>query len=172
MFTRSSRFRDRRAGSYKPLLGAANSYTKCNSTPTKGKGDLACGRLRFSSKRRKPSMTYRQITYAERYTLGALRQQGLSAAAIARALGRHRSTILREVRRNRKAIDGGYRPLLANWYAMGRRWRSRRNWRFSAAEFALVRTLLCEHQWSPEQIAGRLRREGRSGEHTSDLQSQ
>jgi len=106
-------------------------------------------------------MTYRQITYAERYTLGALRQQGLSAAAIARALGRHRSTILREVRRNRKAIDGGYRPLLANWYAMGRRWRSRRNWRFSAAEFALVRTLLCEHQWSPEQIAGRLRREGR-----------
>lgn len=106
-------------------------------------------------------MKYRQITYAERYTVSVLRKEGLSAAAIARALGRHPSTILREVRRNRKVIDGAYRPELANLYAMGRRWRSRRNWRFTAAQFALVRTLLCEHQWSPEQIAGRLRREGR-----------
>src|SRR5438874_1646241 len=45
-------------------------------------------------------MTYRQITYAERYTLGLLRQGGLAPAAIARVLGRHRSTIGREVRRN------------------------------------------------------------------------
>ena len=50
------------------------------------------GRLQFSSKRMKASM-YRQITFAERYTLGLLRQQGLVPAAIARVLGRHRSTI-------------------------------------------------------------------------------
>ena len=105
-------------------------------------------------------MTYRQITFAERYTLGALRRQGLTPAAIARALGRHRSTIGREVRRNRKVCDGGYRPQLADWYARGRRWRSRRNGRFSAADLGLVRSLLGQ-QWSPEQIAGRLRREGR-----------
>jgi IS30 family transposase len=43
-------------------------------------------------------MMYRQITFAERYTLGLLRRDGLSPAAIARTLGRHRSTILREVR--------------------------------------------------------------------------
>ncbi len=44
-------------------------------------------------------MLYRQITFAERYTLGLLRQRGLRPAAIARVLGRHRSTIGREVRR-------------------------------------------------------------------------
>ncbi len=105
-------------------------------------------------------MTYHQITFAERYTLGLLRRQGLSPAAIARVLGRHRSTILREVRRNRKASDGGYRPQLADWYARGRRSRSRRNRRFSRADLQQVRRLL-ERQWSPEQVAGYLRRHRR-----------
>ncbi len=105
-------------------------------------------------------MTYHQITFAERYTLGLLRRQGLSPAAIAQVLGRHRSTILREVRRNRKASDGGYRPQLADWYAHGRRSRSRRNRRFSPADLRRVRRLL-EQQWSPEQVAGYLRRHRR-----------
>jgi IS30 family transposase len=100
------------------------------------------------------------MTFAERYTLGLLRRQGLAPAAIARVLGRHRSTILREVRRNRKASDGGYRPQLADWYARGRRSRSRRNRRFSPADLRQVRRLL-EQQWSPEQVAGYLRRHRR-----------
>ena len=58
-------------------------------------------------------MLYHQITFAERYTLGLLRQRGLSAAAIARLLHRHRSTIAREVRRNGTPRDGCYRPQLA-----------------------------------------------------------
>ena len=102
-------------------------------------------------------MRYRQITFEERYTLGLLRRRGLSPAAIARVLGRHRSTILREVRRNRATSDGTYRPQLADWYARGRRSRSRRNRRFPAADLALVRRFL-EQQWSPEQVAGYLRR--------------
>ena len=101
-------------------------------------------------------MMYHQITSAERYTLGVLRRGGLSPAAIARALGRHRSTIGREVRRNGTPRDGCYRPQLADWYAQGRRSRSRRNQRFSAADWARVQTLVRE-DWSPEQIAGRLR---------------
>ena len=101
-------------------------------------------------------MTYQQITYEERYTLGLLRRQGLSLAAIARALGRHRSTILREVRRNRSNSDGTYRPQLADWYACGRRSHSRRNRRFLNADFRLVRRLIAQ-QWSPEQVAGYLR---------------
>ncbi len=105
-------------------------------------------------------MTYHQITFAERYTLGLLRRQGLSPAAIARVLGRHRSTVLREVRRNRKASDGGYRPQLADWYARGRRSRSRRNRRFTWRDWRRVdRLLACK--WSPEQIAGYLRRRRR-----------
>ena len=102
-------------------------------------------------------MNYRQITYAERYTLGLLRRQGLSPAAVARVLGRHRSTIVREVRRNRTRHDGGYRPQLADWYTRGRRSRSRRNRQFTATELQRVRVLL-EQQWSPEQVADYLRR--------------
>ena len=102
-------------------------------------------------------MSYRQITYAERYTLGLLRREGLSPGAIARVLGRHRSTILREIRRNRTRHDGGYRPQLADWYARGRRSRSRRNQRFTRRDWRRVgRLLACK--WSPEQIAGYLRR--------------
>jgi len=103
-------------------------------------------------------MMYRQITFAERHTLGLLRRRGLSAAAIAQVLGRHRSSIGREIRRNRATSDGGYRPQLADWYARGRRSRSRRNLRFSPGNLQRVRMLL-EAQWSPEQIAGRLRRD-------------
>jgi len=102
-------------------------------------------------------MTYRQITFEERYTLRPARRRGLTPAAIARVLGRHRSTIGRELTRNQTAHDGAYRPQLADWYARGRRSRSRRNRRFTAAELARVRTLLCQ-QWSPEQVAGDLRR--------------
>src|SRR5229473_3910281 len=101
-------------------------------------------------------MTYHQITFAERYTLGLLRQRGLSAAAIARLLGRHRSTIGREVGRNRARSDATYRPQLADWYARGRRARARRNRRFSTSDWERIQTLLRE-DWSPEQVAGRLR---------------
>jgi IS30 family transposase len=104
-------------------------------------------------------MSYVQITAAERYTIGLLRQQGLCPAAIARVLGRHRSTVIREVRRNRTPRDGSYRPQLADWYARGRRRRSRRNTQFTEAAWTRVEELVRE-DWSPEQIAGWLRRHG------------
>ena len=104
-------------------------------------------------------MTYHQITFEERYTVGVLRQQGLAPAAIARMLGRHRCTIGREVRRNGTPRDGCYRPELANWYARGRRSHSRRNRQFTPLEWAQVQELLRE-DWSPDQVAGWLRRFG------------
>jgi IS30 family transposase len=104
-------------------------------------------------------MSYCQITAGERYTVGALRQQGLSRSAIARILGRHRSTVGRELRRNATHHDGWYRSELAEWYARARRSHSRRNRRFGSADWARVQTLL-QADWSPEQIAGRLRLEG------------
>ena len=79
-------------------------------------------------------MMYRQITFEERYSIALLRRQEWPPAAIARALGRHRSTIVCELRRNGTRHDGWYRPQLADWYARGRRSRSRRNQRFSPAE--------------------------------------
>jgi len=102
-------------------------------------------------------MTYCQVTAAERYTLGLLRRQGLTPAAMARILGRHRSTIGRELRRNRTHHDGSYRPQLAQWYATRRRSRSRRNTQFTPADWARVEALV-RKDWSPEQIAGWLHR--------------
>jgi len=102
-------------------------------------------------------LMYHQITAAERYTLGLLRQRGLCPAVIARVLGRHRSTIGRELRRNRAHHDGTYRPQLADWYARGRCSRSRRNRQFGPAAWAQIQELLRE-DWSPEQVAGWLRR--------------
>jgi transposase, IS30 family len=101
-------------------------------------------------------MRYHQLTSEERYALSALRKQGLSQAAIGRALGRHPSTISRELQRNSRK-DGGYRPFTAGEMARGRLSRSRRNWQFDEQDWALVRSCL-ELCWSPEQIAGRLRR--------------
>ena len=46
-------------------------------------------------------MTYHQLTPGERYMLAALRRQGCTQSQVARELGRHRSTVCREVRRNR-----------------------------------------------------------------------
>jgi IS30 family transposase len=104
-------------------------------------------------------MTYRQITYEERYTVGLLRRKRFSIAAIARVLGRHRSTVMRELRRNRANSDGMYRSELADWYARGRRSRSRRNSQFSPSDYRIIERFL-KKKWSPEQIAGRLRFEG------------
>lgn len=101
---------------------------------------------------------YHQLTSGERFELSALRKQGFSNAAIARALGRHRSTITRELQRNTRK-DGGYRPSTADSYARGRRSRSRRNRRFAGEDWARVRACLNE-LWSPEQISGRLALEG------------
>ena len=101
---------------------------------------------------------YSQITADERYTLGLLRRLGLRPADIARALGRHRSTIGRELQRN-TCPDGGYRPACAQARAGARRWRSRCGDRFTPAEFALVTAQLAL-KWSPEQIAAVLRRTG------------
>lgn len=105
-------------------------------------------------------MVYRQLTSEERYTLGALHKQGFSDADIARELGRHRSTVGRELKRNTCHYDGAYRPEKAQERTNGRRSRSRRNRRFNPHAFRLVEALLVE-RYSPEQAAGQLRLHGK-----------
>ena len=104
-------------------------------------------------------MNYRQLNSEERSVLAALRTLGLNQAEIARELGRHRSTVGRELKRNATPHDGRYRAARAEERAVARRKRSRRNSQFGLAELARVETLLRE-EWSPEQVAGYLRRRG------------
>ena len=104
-------------------------------------------------------MAYRQITLEERYTMAALRRQGWCPARIARELGRHRSTVYREFRRNSSRWDGSYRPSQAQEHTNGRRSRSRRNRRFGIRSWSRVVALL-EKDWSPEQISGHMDRTG------------
>ena len=101
-------------------------------------------------------MGHRQITSEERYTISTLRKQGYSPARIAEYLGRHPSSIYREVKRNR-CNDGHYRYSKASSRTRNRRSVSRRNQHFTAPDYEIVEGLLAE-KWSPEQISGYLRR--------------
>jgi len=98
-------------------------------------------------------MAYRQLTTEERYTIAALRSQNLSTDAIAKHLGRHRSTIYREVSRNATPYDGAYRPSQAKEKSSARKTRSRRNTKF---ENTLPQWIADQvrHQLSPQQIVG------------------
>lgn len=100
-------------------------------------------------------MTYHQITSEERYTIAALRREGLNQSQIARHLGRHRSTICREVRRNAARWDGAYRAQKAIERTKSRRSYSRRNSQFDQRDWEIVEGRLKDN-WSPEQISGRL----------------
>jgi IS30 family transposase len=103
-------------------------------------------------------MSYTQVTFEERYAIGALLAHNYRRAHIAHILGRHRSTITRELQRNTARTCGWYRPKLAHDYARTRRWRMRQHSQFNAGQWRQVRQLL--EQWlSPEQIAGYLRRQ-------------
>ena len=99
-------------------------------------------------------MTYAQITLEERYAISALRKLGYKNAAIARELGRHRSTVGREVRRNVWREDGRTdRPFKAQGYTNRRRRASRSTTQCSAEDWALVASVLRE-DFSPEQVVG------------------
>jgi IS30 family transposase len=100
-----------------------------------------------------------QITDEQRYIISFLRGEGRSVAQIAKALKRHRSTIDREIRRN-KSSDGRYQPHIADQMALYRRSKSRRNSYFEAAHWKIVVRRL-NRDWSPEQISLKLAEQGK-----------
>jgi transposase, IS30 family len=91
----------------------------------------------------------------ERERLAALKAEGLSLRAIARALGRAASTVSRELRRN-ALPRGGYLPVHAEGCYRERRQRPAVLER-DAKLGRFVRERLLEG-WTPEQIAGWLKR--------------
>src|ERR671911_1632252 len=95
------------------------------------------------------------LILAERERLAALKAEGLSLRAIAERLGRAASTISRELRRN-ALPRGGYLPVHAEGCYLERRQRPAILER-DAELGRFVRERLLEG-WTPEQIAGWLKR--------------
>jgi IS30 family transposase len=101
-------------------------------------------------------MCYRQLSREERYTITALLRAGKSITEIAKELKRSRSTIWRELNRNRTRHDDGYRAEKAHSYATARRKRERRGSHFSPDQWAQV-IMLLTNDFSPEQAVHVLR---------------
>jgi IS30 family transposase len=100
-------------------------------------------------------MSYRQLTREQRYQIYALLKAGHSQTQIAALIMCNKSTISRELRRNRGVK--GYRPKQAAELALSRRCQGHRA-RISLQTWERIELLL-QQQWSPEQIHGRLRLE-------------
>jgi transposase, IS30 family len=100
-------------------------------------------------------MSYYHLTREEREVIYRMQFQGYKLAEIARCLGRHRSTLGRECRRNAD-LEGRYLPDNAQtWANSRRRAHLRRPKTGHHPLMAYVAERLADH-WSPQQIAGRL----------------
>lgn len=105
--------------------------------------------------------SFTHLTLDERRLLARLRDAGVPVARIAERLGRHISTIYRELKRNHFADDvlvdvTGYFAVVANDCAKERRARGAKLRRDPGLAAFVVDRLRAA--WSPEQIAGHLRR--------------
>ena len=98
-------------------------------------------------------MNYKHLSQVERYQIYALMKAGHDQTQIAKLLDRHKSTISRELSRNRGLK--GYRPKQACATAAKRSEKSR-NAATMLPWVAEQAACLLKLQWSPEQIAGKL----------------
>ncbi len=98
-------------------------------------------------------MNYKHLSQVERYQIHALMKAGHDQTQIAKLLDRHKSTISRELSRNRGLK--GYRPKQACATATKRSEKSR-NAATMPPWVAEQAACLLKLQWSPEQIAGKL----------------
>lgn len=103
---------------------------------------------------------YKHLTIEERESLYLRKNQGKSIRAIARELGRSPSTISRELRRN-KTSHRPYSPSAAQRrYEKSKKCCGRKAILSNEAKRDLIRELIGQREWSPEQIENRLALEG------------
>lgn len=98
---------------------------------------------------------YTHLAYEQRCQIYVLLKRNISKNQIAATIGVHQSTVSREILRNKGGR--GYRYKQAQAKANGRRLNaSSQNRKLTPDLTFYVKQMLCEFQWSPEQIAGRL----------------
>ncbi|WP_031231681.1 IS30 family transposase [Asticcacaulis sp. YBE204] len=102
---------------------------------------------------------YRHIDMAERRQIMKLLERKVPLPQIAKIIGRHHSTIYRELRRNffrdKYPEYSGWFPWTASEFARRRRRKQRKLERDRTLRVYVIDKL--QQHWSPEQIAGRLK---------------
>lgn len=94
-----------------------------------------------------------QLSLSERYEIFAFKKQGICNSEIARTLGRDKSTISRELKRNADGRSKNYRPELARRKAADRHLNKNKHKAFTAQMLENI-TYWLEKDYSPEQIKG------------------
>lgn len=102
-------------------------------------------------------MKYHRLTQEERYQIYALKKEGLSQSAIARNIGKNKSTISRELKRNRG--QKGYRPKQAHKLYVQREKSKLKHIRLGKKQIEYIEEKI-QLKWSPVQISWRMEIEG------------
>ena len=99
--------------------------------------------------------TFNHLTLEERYHIYIMHKKNISLGEIAKDMGRHKSTISRELRRNKG--NRGYRYQQAHIKAQRRHIDKPKAIKLDEVMKRII-TSHIEDKWSPEQISGRLKR--------------
>ena len=94
------------------------------------------------------------LTLEQRYTIQYLRSEGLTQSAIAEKIGKDKSVISREIRRNCDMRNGAYRADLAHRKYQERLEQKPKSHKFTEQIKETIHRLL-EEDFSPKQIVGR-----------------
>jgi IS30 family transposase len=100
--------------------------------------------------------TYKQLSSEERDKIAILRAQDKSHDDIAMAIGRNKSTISRELQRNKTSVYNVYLPHKANERAQERKQKAGKRKRLKNPIIRVYVMTKLKLGWSPEQISGRL----------------
>jgi len=102
----------------------------------------------------------KHLTVEQRYTISVMKQQGYKQKEIAKAIGKDKSVISREIKRNCDKRSGEYRHDLAQRKCEQRHHSKSKKCRFTEQVKTDVDTWL-KQDYSPEQISGRAKLEGK-----------
>ena len=102
----------------------------------------------------------KHLTKEQRYAISVMRTKNYSLKEIAEAIGKDKSVISRELKRNCDKRTGEYRSDLAQ-RKYETRMRNKPKKRYFTEEIKAVVEELLAKDYSPEQIANRLKKEGR-----------